>query len=58
MHKTKCMQSVEHISTWEVFSSICPYIWIDKDRWKTNSKLDWLLLKPAKITDYNVHESK
>ena len=24
MHKTNCMQSVEHISTWEVFSSICP----------------------------------
>ena len=25
MHITNCMQSIEHISTWEVFSSICPY---------------------------------
>ena len=25
MHKTNCMQSIENISTWEVFSSICPY---------------------------------
>ena len=25
MHKTNCMQSIEHITTWEVFSSIiCP----------------------------------
>ena len=24
MHKTNCMQSIENISTWEVFSSICP----------------------------------
>ena len=24
MHKTNCMQSIEHISTWEVFSSIYP----------------------------------
>ena len=24
MHKTNCMQSIEQISTWEVFSSICP----------------------------------
>ena len=24
MHKTICMQSIEHISMWEVFSSICP----------------------------------
>ena len=26
MHKVNCMQSIEHISTWEVFSSICPQI--------------------------------
>ena len=25
MHKTNCMQSIENISIWEVFSSICPY---------------------------------
>ena len=25
MHKTNCMQSIEQISTLEVFSSICPY---------------------------------
>ena len=25
MHKTNCMQSIENISTWEVFSSICPW---------------------------------
>ena len=24
MHKTNCMQSIKNISTWEVFSSICP----------------------------------
>ena len=24
MHKTNCMQSIENISIWEVFSSICP----------------------------------
>ena len=24
MHKTNCMQSIEQISKWEVFSSICP----------------------------------
>ena len=24
MYKTNCMQSIENISTWEVFSSICP----------------------------------
>ena len=24
MHKANCMQSVENISIWEVFSSICP----------------------------------
>ena len=26
MCKTKCMQSIENISTWEVFSSICPLL--------------------------------
>ena len=26
MHKTNCMQSIEQVSTWEVFSSICPYL--------------------------------
>ena len=26
MHKTNCMQSIEQISTWEVFSSICPLL--------------------------------
>ena len=25
MHKTNCMQNIEHNSTWEVLSSICPY---------------------------------
>ena len=25
MHKTNCMQSIKQISTWEVFSSICPF---------------------------------
>ena len=25
MHKTNCMQSIKNNSTWEVFSSICPY---------------------------------
>ena len=24
MHKTKRMQSIEHISMWEVFSTVCP----------------------------------
>ena len=24
MHKTDCMQSIENISIWEVFNSICP----------------------------------
>ena len=37
MHKTNCMQSIEQISTWGVFSRICPYF------------LNWSLLQVQEV---------